>query len=79
VDTGTTDLEDLGQQVRASDADGYVRALLARGEDGWELCYCWALVGFEPPGWEEPVREYGQLAFVFGCVPARGLASLRMR
>jgi hypothetical protein len=38
-----------------------------------------ALVGFEPPGWEEPVWEYGQLAFVFGCVPARGLASLRMR
>lgn len=76
MDAGTRDLGDLGGQLRASEQDAYVRALLVRGGQGWELYHCWALIGFEPPGWEELIWEYDQLAFVSACVPAHSLASL---
>jgi hypothetical protein len=76
VDTGSIDLGDLGGQLKSSDQDAYVRALLVRKGPAWELYHAWALIGAEPPLWAEAVWEYEQLALVSGRIPARRLAGL---
>jgi hypothetical protein len=76
VDTGTTDLADLGSQLGADGRDAHVRALLRGAEGGWELYYAWALIGMEPPGWAQQVWRYEGLAFVACRVRAADLTSV---
>ena len=76
VDMGNLELDALGTQLRASNREAYVKALLVRSPNGWDLYHAWALIGAEPPNWAVAVWEYGQLAFVSCRIPAANLAGL---
>lgn len=76
MDTGSIDLDDFSAQLKASDQDAYVRALLQRKGQAWDVYHIWALIGAAPPQWAETIWEYKQLAFVSHRIPACELASL---
>lgn len=45
-------------------------------DDGWTLHHLWALVGAEPPDWQETTWRYEQLYFVACRVPVCSLAAV---
>jgi hypothetical protein len=54
-------LDELGQQLVRDGRDAWVRLLAVRTDEGWRLHYCWALVGAEPPGWQDETWQYAQV------------------
>src|ERR1700689_4582404 len=76
VDTGRTDLDDFARQLQEQGGEAHVRALLLATEGGWALHHLWALVGAEPPDWQETTWRYKQLCFVACQVPVANLASV---
>lgn len=65
MNSGQIDLTTLGQQLSAAtEQTAYVRALLRRREDGWELRHAVIVVGIEPPGSIDDTWEYAEAAFV---------------
>jgi hypothetical protein len=73
VDDGNLDLDALATRLRNSRKQAYVRALLMRRTDCWELYHAWALIGAEPPHWAAVTWEYHDLAFVSHRMSAGGL------
>lgn len=76
VDSGRTDLDDLARQLREHGGEAHVRALLVATDDGWLVYHLWALVGAEPPDWQETAWRYEQLCFVACQVPVANLTSV---
>jgi hypothetical protein len=74
-DQGQVTLEELGQQLRRM-GWAYVRAILLRREGSWVLRHLSAVVGFEPPGWEETIWQYEETMLVAECVKASSLPHL---
>ncbi|MGW1148505.1 AlbA family DNA-binding domain-containing protein [Streptomyces sp. NPDC002454] len=58
------DLSELTDLLTAESRKAWVRAALRRGAEGWELFHCWALIGTEPPGWNQTEWLYDEVAFV---------------
>jgi len=76
VDSGQTGLDDFARQLQANEGEAYVRALLLTTDDGLTLHHLWALVGAEPPGWQETTWRYEQLCFAACRVPVASLAAV---
>jgi hypothetical protein len=77
MDSGNANFAAVRSLLEASGANAYVRALLKRAGDGWELHHAWAVVGPEPPpGWSAQTWRYEPVAFVACVVTAGELAHL---
>jgi hypothetical protein len=46
-------VDDFARQPEEHGGEAYVRALLLATDDGWTLDHLWALVGADPPDWQE--------------------------
>jgi hypothetical protein len=66
----------LGARLQAGRADAYVHAVGIRNDDGLLLRYVRAVVGAEPPEWQEKQWTYEHMAFVSLVLPAADLVML---
>jgi Putative DNA-binding domain len=66
----------LGARLRAGRADAYVHAVGIRDDDGLKLRYVRAVVGAEPPGWQEKQWIYEHMTFVALALPTADFAML---
>ena len=80
MNSGQTDLESLGKQLNADTTirTAYVRVLLRRGGDGWELRHAAVVVGITPPGCTHESWEYDEAALVARTMPAADLLKLTL-
>jgi hypothetical protein len=78
VNTGTTDVDELALRLN-SGMQAYVRALVRRTRDGWELYHVWALIGAKPLDWQEQTWRYANIMFIASPIPAQDLAVLCAR
>ena len=76
MNTGSVTLADLKAEVEVTGGDAYLKAIVCRTADGWNLYHARTVIGIEPPGWAEQAWRYEELAFVACVLPAAELAGL---
>lgn len=76
MDTGRVDIKLLERELLTSAEQAFVRAILRRDGKEWQFHYLSALIGAEPPGWQEQAWEYEQIAFEACSIRAAELAAL---
>lgn len=74
MDTGQVDPADFARKLEDHDGEAYARVLLTAVNGGWTLHHLWALVGSQPPNWQEETWRYERVCFVACRLPASRLA-----